>query len=99
MKIPMVSDYLEQSLAVQKVAKSFAGHQVQRMVGFWFLWHVFGGHDGLIESAVLSRASVYRQEVEFLVMFKKEVSDMWPHISEPIATERREAAEKEESKK
>jgi hypothetical protein len=66
---------------VEPLAKKWAGHKVQRLVGFWVIWHTMGGFDGLLESGLWSRAGVYAQRQEFHEVFGVEVEAWMPHLS------------------
>lgn len=61
-----------------------AGMKVQRLLGFWALWHAFGGLDGLIGSGVISRAGVYTQRKEFRDVFGVDVADLWPDVGDGL---------------
>jgi hypothetical protein len=52
------------------------GHRIQRMVGFWVLWHMFGGQEALEASGRWSRGGIYRQRQEFRETFNCDV-DNW----------------------
>jgi hypothetical protein len=71
--------------ALEPLAKKWAGHKVQRLAGFWLLWHTMGGLDGLLASGLWSRANVYAQRHEFLVVFGCEVEAWMPGLVERLA--------------
>ncbi len=54
------------------------GHRLQRMVGFWVMWHFFGGQEGLERSGRWSRAGIYKQRAEFRETFRCEVENWQP---------------------
>ena len=55
-----------------------AGIKVQRLLGYWALWHAFGGLDGLLASGVIGRAGAYAQRSEFHQVFGVEVENFLP---------------------
>lgn len=63
---------------IHKVLNKVAGRYVQRLMGFWVLWHAFHGMEGMISSGTFSRANVYKQRAEFLLAFKVDVDDFLP---------------------
>ena len=62
-----------------------AGNTVQRLLGFWMLWHSFGGLEPLLRANIISRAGVYTQRNEFHSVFGVEVDALWPEISAAVA--------------
>ncbi len=66
---------------VEPLARKYAGHHVQRLLGFWFCWQVMGGMDGMVGSGMWSRAAVYRQRHEFHEVFGMEVEVWAPHLA------------------
>jgi hypothetical protein len=78
---------------VEPVAKRVAGHTVERLLGFWVMWHFMGGLDGLIESKVLSKATVYRQRAEFHYVYGVDVADFLPHIAQAMKAAAAQAQE------
>jgi hypothetical protein len=76
-------DVLAQLLrpVVEPLARKYAGHHVQRLLGFWLCWHVMGGMEGLVASGLWSRGSIYRQRHEFLEVFEVEVEVWAPHLA------------------
>lgn len=62
-----------------------AGHKVQRLLGYWVIWHAFGGDiDAMIRSGVLSRGGAYAQRNEFRQVFGVEVGEFWPEMAAAI---------------
>lgn len=57
--------------AVKKVARDWVGD----LVGFWVLWHLYGGFEGL-EDFGYSRATIYRKIKRFRRLFGKH-PDEW----------------------
>lgn len=80
-------EVLQTSALIQGAAKKFAGHQVQRMLGFWMMWHAWGGREALIESGVLSRSNVYLQRALFSAIFNVDVDDFLPEYGRKIRGE------------
>jgi hypothetical protein len=62
-----------------------AGNTTQRLLGFWMLWHSFGGLKPLLAAGVISRAGVYTQRNEFRKVFNIDVDELWPEISAAVA--------------
>lgn len=48
----------------------------QRLLGFWVMWHRYGGVHELIASGFVAASSVYRQINEFRDMFGVDVWDV-----------------------
>lgn len=58
---------------------------VQRLLGFWLLYHLYGGiHQG-IAHGVFSSSSAYRQLAEFETVFGVSVEDFNAPLAEVIA--------------
>lgn len=66
---------------VQLLSGSVARNTVQRLLGFWVIYHMAGGLEAGIESGVMSQSSGYRQRAEFLEVFGMSVDDFAPDIS------------------
>jgi hypothetical protein len=49
---------------LRPIARRFAGPMAIDIAGFWLLWHLEGGFDGLLKMG-MSRASIYRRIKEF----------------------------------
>lgn len=69
---------------VQAASKAVSRGIVQRLVGFYVLWHLCGGLDALISSGILSRATAYREKVEFYALFNVPVEDFAPDFAAAI---------------
>jgi hypothetical protein len=65
------------------VAMQVAGHQVQRLLGFWVLWHMMGSVEGM-RLVGLAENSIYRNKKEFEQVFKCKVEDFLPELSAAI---------------
>jgi len=66
------------------VAAHMAGNTVQRLLGFWMLWHSFGGLEPLLKAGIISRAGVYTQRNEFERVFHISVESLWPEIAAAV---------------
>lgn len=78
---------LEQGLAVvlEPLTKRYAGHQVQRLLGFWLCWHAYGGTvDGMLAAGHWSRGNVYAQRKEFHAVFGVEVEEFLPVLAAAV---------------
>jgi hypothetical protein len=71
---------------VEPLAKKWAGHKVQRLVGFWLMFHTMGGMEGLIASGLWSRGNLYAQRHEFHEVFGVEVEAWMPEVVAVLAT-------------
>lgn len=66
----------------EPVARNVAGRIVQRMLGFWVLWHALGGSVADVEAArIISRRGIYAQRAEFLEVFGVDVDEYQPMIA------------------
>jgi hypothetical protein len=83
---------LGKAVGLEPLAKEISGRVVQRMVGFWVMWHLAGGLDGLIKTGWLSRTAVYRSRVEFTEIMKVDVEAFWPEAIAFIDSERKRLA-------
>jgi hypothetical protein len=70
---------------VEPLARKWAGHKVQRLVGFWLMWHTMGGMEGLIASGLWSRGNLYVQRSEFDDVFGVEVEAWMPDLVHALA--------------
>lgn len=57
-------------------SNKLAGTHVQRLLGYWVMYRVFGGRDAIVEQGIMSQASAYRNEKEFREAFGLPVSDL-----------------------
>jgi hypothetical protein len=62
-----------------------AGNTTQRLLGYWMLWHSFGGLKPFLDAGVISRAGVYTQRKEFEKVFGIDVDALWPEIAAAVA--------------
>ena len=54
--------------ALRPLAKAYAGGQVTDLVGFWLVWQLEGGYDGMIRIG-MSRSAIYRRVRTFRKVF------------------------------
>jgi hypothetical protein len=79
------------------VIKSYSAGTVADLVGFWVLWHLHGGFEGL-RTLGMSRASVFRKVAAFRRVFGAHPDEYrFPGISLDVAAYRGSAAEDAES--
>lgn len=70
---------------VTPVAAGVARNTVQRLLGFWMLWHLYGGQDACIAKGVMSQTGSYRQRSEFHRVFGVDVQDWCPDMAAQVA--------------
>lgn len=70
---------------VQMVAQGVARNTVQRLLGFWVLWHLYGGIKAGVAAGAMAESSAYRQKAEFLEVFGMEVEEFAPEIAAIIS--------------
>ena len=68
------------------VSMKIAGHQVQRLLGFWVCWHMLRGVDGL-RLIGMADNSIRRQRKEFEQVFHVKVEEFLPELIEAIQKE------------
>lgn len=56
---------------VKAYNRSVAAKQVGELVGFWVLWHIYGGFEGLVERVGMHPTTVWRKVKRFRVVFKE----------------------------
>jgi hypothetical protein len=83
---------LGKAVGLEPLAKEVAGATVQRMVGFWVMWHLAGGFEGLLATGWLSQTAVYRSRGEFHRIMGMEVEAFWPEAIAFIESERKRLA-------
>jgi len=66
------------------IGHGLARTAVQRLMGYWVMWHLLGGLEGLISSGCMSSASAYRQRTEFAKVFGVTVEDFAPELARQI---------------
>ncbi|GAA2089328.1 hypothetical protein IDH50_15910 [Aeromicrobium tamlense] len=66
--------------------RSVSASTVADLVGFWVLWHLHGGFEGLLKLG-MSRASIYRKVALFRKLFGKHPDEFeFPGITLDVAT-------------
>jgi len=66
---------------VEPVALVIAGRVIEDLVGFWLLWHLEGGFEGLRKLG-MSRSAVYRRIASFRKHFHEHPDDyVFPGVS------------------
>jgi hypothetical protein len=75
-------------LEIRTAQGKIAGSSVQRLIGFWVLWHTFGGLDDLATAGVISRTGVYTQRKEFRLVFGVDVAEFQPELAAQFAARR-----------
>ena len=71
----------------EPLARNLARGMVQRLMGFWVLWNTYGSIQGLVDSGLMNRSSVYRQRADFLAVFGVNVEDWLPVSGASLAVE------------
>lgn len=64
--------------ALEAIGRGVAGHTVQRLIGYWAMWHIAGGLDPLIETGWMAKSNVYAQRRQFRRVFGVDVEDFLP---------------------
>lgn len=62
------------------VAGQIAGHTLQRLLGFWCVWHLMGGADGARVLGISDR-QIQRTRREFVEAFGSDVADFLPEVA------------------
>lgn len=55
--------------AVTPFARKVATKQINDLFGFWLLWHICGGFEGLVERAGMHPSTVWRKVKRFRMVF------------------------------
>jgi len=58
----------------------YGTNTVQRLIGFFVVWHLMGGQDGLVAKG-WTRNNIWRSRKDFRNVFGVEVEDMWPELA------------------
>lgn len=70
---------------VQPLAKGIARQSVQRLMGFWLMWHLYGCEGEnlrpLVDGDVMGQSTAYRQKVEFYAVFGVPVDEFLPDLA------------------
>lgn len=64
-----------------------AGHQFQRLLGFWLCWHALGGLDGLLSSGLWSRGGVYEQLRQFREIYELTPDELLPELAQEVKSD------------
>jgi len=83
---------LGKAAGLEPVVKEVSGRIIQRMLGFWVMWHLAGGFDGLMAKGWTSRTAIYRSRAEFHRFMGMEVEAFWPEAIAFIESERKRLA-------
>jgi len=70
---------------VAPAGRKYAGHKIQRLLGYWVLWHTMGGSEGLLKAQMMSRVGEWNQRTEFREVFGVEVQDFAPEAAARLA--------------
>jgi hypothetical protein len=55
---------------VKAYNRSIASKQVSELVGFWVMWHLYGGFEGMVERVGMHPTTVWRKVKKFRTTFK-----------------------------
>jgi len=55
--------------AIEPVAFTYARYKVGDLVGFWVLWHLYGGFEGLETRYGMHRSTIWRKVAKFRKVF------------------------------
>lgn len=69
--------------ALGPMAKRYGTTTVQRIMGFYVCWHVFGGEDQL-RKAGWSDTTIWRARRDFRIAFGLDVATAWPELAETV---------------
>jgi hypothetical protein len=85
--------------ALRTLVRKYAAGSIVDLVGFWTVWHLEGGFDGLLAMG-MSRASIYRRIKLFRVAFGAHPDEFeMPGIALDLAAYREEWAERDRKTK
>jgi hypothetical protein len=77
------------AMGLEPLAKDLAGFMIQRLLGFWVMWHLSGGDvDSLLKRGWVNRGSMYRLRSEFHKRMGVEVEVFWPEAIAFFESER-----------
>lgn len=57
--------------ALNPIVMPYARKQINELIGFYVLWHLFGGFEELVERAGMHPSTVWRKVKKFRVVFKE----------------------------
>lgn len=75
---------------VSALSRGIARSSVQRLLGFWMMWHMYGGREGIFAKRVMLSSTYYRQESEFRAVFGQDVSEWAPGLAAALREAGRE---------
>lgn len=81
-------------LSVGGLMQEVAGHQFQRLLGFWVCWHVFGGLNGMIETGLWSQSGTYEQLKQFKETYGCTPDELLPELALEIKRDAHEWPER-----
>ena len=55
--------------AIEPLAMSYARRKMGDLIGFWMLWHIFGGFEGLEQTYGMHRSTIWRKVAKFRKAF------------------------------
>lgn len=70
--------------AVTPLARRVAANTIQRLLGFWVLWHTYGSLSAIVDAGLMKRATVYKARADFVDVFGVNVEDWLPEIAEQL---------------
>lgn len=77
---------------LRPLAGQSPGHTIQRLLGFWMIWHTFGDLHAIVAAGMLKRDGVYRSRADFLKVFGCNVEDFNPELAAVIVGQRHVSA-------
>ena len=57
------------TVPMQPVAKAWARRATADVIGFWVLWHTFGGFEGLEQNYGMHKSTIWRKVAKFRMAF------------------------------
>ena len=69
---------------VARANQRVKGVAVARSLGFWIMWHTYGGFAGLVDSGLMSRRTVYYGESDFKAAFGRGPDEWQPALAEAV---------------
>jgi hypothetical protein len=78
------SSNLLSRLGDQKTNARQAGHVVQRLLGFWFVYNAMGGLDAMIASGLWPKSTAYKQLAEFREFYGCSPDELEPGLVESV---------------
>lgn len=69
---------------VRLVSEGIARQTIQRLLGFWLMWHMFGGLQAGIDAGAFGRSGAYRQREEFELIFGTPIDEFMPELGKIV---------------